>query len=104
AMADKIIIAGHVGGTGASPYSSIKHAGVPWELGLAETNQVLSLNRLRHRVMLQTDGGLKTGRDIVIAAMLGAEQFAIGTLSLVAMGCILVRQCHSNVCPVGICT
>ncbi len=104
AMADKIVISGHVGGTGASPYTSIKHAGVPWELGLAEANQVLTLNRLRHRVTLQTDGGLRTGRDIVIAAMLGAEQYAIGTLSLVAMGCILVRQCHSNTCPVGICT
>jgi len=104
AFADKIIIAGHVGGTGASPYSSIKHAGAPWEMGLAETHQVLTLNGLRHRVKLQTDGGLKTGRDIVIAAMLGAEEYAIGTMSLVAMGCILVRQCHSNTCPVGICT
>jgi glutamate synthase (NADPH/NADH) large chain len=104
AMADKIVIAGHVGGTGASPYSSIKHAGVPWEMGLAEAHQVLSLNQLRHRVILQTDGGLKTGRDIVIAAMLGAEEYAIGTLALVAMGCLLVRQCHSNTCPVGICT
>ena len=104
AMADKIVIAGHVGGTGASPYSSIKHAGVPWEMGLAEAHQVLSLNGLRHRVVLQTDGGLKTGRDIVIAAMLGAEEYAIGTLALVAMGCLLVRQCHSNTCPVGICT
>jgi glutamate synthase (NADPH/NADH) large chain len=104
AMADKIVIAGHVGGTGASPYSSIKHAGAPWEMGLAEAHQVLTLNGLRHRVILQTDGGLKTGRDIVIAAMLGAEEYAIGTLSLVAMGCLLVRQCHSNTCPVGICT
>jgi glutamate synthase (NADPH/NADH) large chain len=104
AMADKIVIAGHVGGTGASPYSSIKHAGAPWEMGLAEAHQVLTLNGLRHRVILQTDGGLKTGRDIVIAAMLGAEEYAIGTLSLVAIGCLLVRQCHSNTCPVGICT
>ncbi len=104
AFADKIVIAGHVGGTGASPYSSIKHAGVPWEMGLAETHQVLTLNGLRHRVRLQTDGGLKTGRDIVIAAMLGAEEYALGTMSLVAMGCLLVRQCHSNTCPVGICT
>jgi glutamate synthase (NADPH/NADH) large chain len=104
AMADKIIIAGHTGGTGASPYSSIKHAGIPWEMGLSEANQVLTLNRLRHRVKLQTDGGLKTGRDIVIAAMLGAEEFALGTASLVAMGCLLVRQCHSNTCPVGITT
>ncbi len=104
AMADKIVIAGHSGGTGASPWSSIKHAGIPWEMGLAEANQVLTLNRMRHRVKLQTDGGLKTGRDIVIAAMLGAEEFALGTASLVAMGCILVRQCHMNTCPVGITT
>ncbi len=104
AMADKIVIAGHSGGTGASPWSSIKHAGVPWEIGLAEAHQVLTLNRLRHRVRLQTDGGLKTGRDIVIAAMLGAEEFALGTAALVAMGCLMVRQCHSNTCPVGITT
>ena len=104
AMADKIVIAGHNGGTGASGWSSVKHAGAPWEMGLAEANQVLTLNRLRHRVTLQTDGGLKTGRDIVIAAMLGAEEFALGTASLVAMGCIMVRQCHSNTCPVGITT
>ncbi len=104
AMADKIVISGHVGGTGASPYTSIKYAGAPWEIGLAEVQQVLSLNRLRHRVTLQTDGGLKTGRDIVIAALLGAEEYALGTLSLVAMGCLMVRQCHSNTCPVGICT
>ncbi|MEK6745932.1 MAG: glutamate synthase large subunit [Pseudomonadota bacterium] len=104
AMADKIVIAGHSGGTGASPWSSIKHAGIPWEMGLSEANQVLTLNRMRHRVKLQTDGGLKTGRDIVIAAMLGAEEFALGTASLVAMGCIMVRQCHSNTCPVGITT
>ena len=104
AMADKIIISGHVGGTGASPLTSIKYAGAPWEMGLAEVTQVLGLNRLRHRVTLQTDGGLKTGRDIVIAALLGAEEYGIGTLSLVAMGCLMVRQCHSNTCPVGICT
>ena len=104
AMADKIVIAGHTGGTGASPYSSIKHAGIPWEMGLAEANQVLTLNRMRHRVKLQTDGGLKTGRDIVIAALLGAEEYALGTSALVAMGCIYVRQCHSNTCPVGITT
>ena len=103
-MADKIVIAGHSGGTGASPWSSVKHAGIPWELGLAEANQVLLLNRLRHRVMLQTDGGLKTGRDIVIAAILGAEEYALGTVSLVAMGCLMVRQCHSNTCPVGLTT
>lgn len=104
AMADKIIISGHSGGTGASPWSSIKHAGIPWEMGLSEANQVLTLNRMRHRVKLQTDGGLKTGRDIIIAAMLGAEEFALGTASLVAMGCLMVRQCHSNTCPVGITT
>ncbi len=104
AMADKIIISGHSGGTGASPWSSIKHAGIPWEMGLSEANQVLTLNRMRHRVKLQTDGGLKTGRDIVIAAMLGAEEFALGTAALVAMGCLMVRQCHSNTCPVGITT
>ncbi|MDA7982683.1 MAG: glutamate synthase large subunit [Alphaproteobacteria bacterium] len=104
AHADVILISGHSGGTGASPQSSIKYAGVPWELGLAETHQVLSLNRLRGRVLLRTDGGLRTGRDIVIAAMLGAEEYGIGTASLVSMGCLMVRQCHSNTCPVGVCT
>jgi len=104
AKADVILISGHSGGTGASPQSSIKYAGIPWEMGLAETHQVLTLNNLRHRVRLRTDGGLKTGRDVVIAAMLGAEEFGIGTTSLVAMGCIMVRQCHSNTCPVGVCT
>ncbi|MGK2911467.1 MAG: glutamate synthase large subunit [Sphingobium sp.] len=103
AHADVILIAGHVGGTGASPQTSIKYAGTPWEMGLSEANQVLTLNGLRHKVRLRTDGGLKTGRDIVIAAILGAEEFGIGTLSLVAMGCIMVRQCHSNTCPVGVC-
>ncbi|MFT8892454.1 MAG: glutamate synthase large subunit [Acetobacter papayae] len=104
AKADAILISGHCGGTGASPVSSIKYAGLPWELGLAETHQVLMLNRLRHRVRLRADGGIKTGRDVVIAAMLGAEEFGIGTASLVAMGCIMVRQCHSNTCPVGVCS
>ncbi|MFN6999872.1 MAG: glutamate synthase-related protein, partial [Elioraea tepidiphila] len=104
AMADVILISGHVGGTGASPQTSIKYAGAPWEMGLSETHQVLMLNRLRHRVTLRTDGGIKTGRDVVMAAMLGAEEFGIGTASLVAMGCIMVRQCHSNTCPVGVCT
>jgi glutamate synthase (NADPH/NADH) large chain len=99
-----ILIAGHVGGTGASPLTSVKYAGTPWEMGLSEVNQTLTLNGLRGRVKLRTDGGLKTGRDIVIAAILGAEEFGIGTLSLVAMGCIMVRQCHSNTCPVGVCT
>jgi len=104
ARADVILISGHAGGTGASPQTSIKYAGIPWEMGLSEVHQVLTLNRLRHRVVLRTDGGIKTGRDVVIAAMLGAEEYGIGTASLVAMGCILVRQCHSNTCPVGICT
>ena len=104
AKADAILISGHVGGTGASPQTSIKFAGSPWELGLAEANQVLTLNDLREDVTLRTDGGLRTGRDIVVAAMLGAEEYGIGTLSLVAMGCLMVRQCHSNTCPVGICT
>ena len=103
AHADVILVSGNVGGTGASPQTSIKFAGLPWEMGLSEANQVLTLNGLRHRVKLRTDGGLKTGRDIVIAAILGAEEFGIGTLSLVAMGCIMVRQCHSNTCPVGVC-
>ena len=104
AKADSILISGHVGGTGASPLTSLKYAGLPWEMGLSEAHQVLMLNRLRHRVKLRTDGGIKTGRDVVIAAMLGAEEFGVGTASLVAMGCIMVRQCHSNTCPVGVCT
>jgi glutamate synthase (NADPH/NADH) large chain len=104
AKADVIMISGHSGGTGASPQSSIKYAGVPWEMGLTEVNQVLTLNRLRHRVKLRTDGGIKTGRDVVMAAMMGAEEYGIGTAGLVAMGCIMVRQCHSNTCPVGVCT
>ena len=104
AKADAILISGHSGGTGASPQTSVKYAGLPWEMGLSEAHQVLTLNRLRHRVKLRTDGGLKTGRDVVIAAMLGAEEFGIGTASLVAMGCIMVRQCHSNTCPVGVCS
>ncbi len=104
AKADAILVSGHVGGTGASPQSSVKYAGMPWEMGLSEAHQVLMLNRLRHQVVLRTDGGIKTGRDVVIAAMLGAEEFGIGTASLVAMGCIMVRQCHSNTCPVGVCT
>ena len=104
AKADVILISGHVGGTGASPQSSIKFAGLPWEIGLAEAHHVLTLNNLRDQVTLRTDGGLRTGRDIVIAAMLGAEEYGIGTASLLAMGCIMVRQCHSNTCPVGVCT
>jgi glutamate synthase (NADPH) large chain len=104
AKADIILISGHSGGTGASPQTSIKYAGIPWEMGLTEANQVLTLNNLRHRVTLRTDGGLKTGRDVVIAAMMGAEEYGMGTSSLVAMGCIMVRQCHSNTCPVGVCS
>ena len=104
AKADAILISGHSGGTGASPQTSVKYAGLPWEMGLSEAHQVLMLNRLRHRVKLRTDGGIKTGRDVVIAAMLGAEEFGVGTASLVAMGCIMVRQCHSNTCPVGVCS
>ncbi|SEA89193.1 glutamate synthase large subunit [Rubrimonas cliftonensis] len=104
AKADVILIAGHNGGTGASPQTSIKYAGLPWEMGLTEAHQVLTLNKLRERVTLRTDGGLRTGRDIVIAAMMGAEEYGIGTAALVAMGCIMVRQCQSNTCPVGVCT
>ena len=104
AKADTILISGHNGGTGASPQTSIKYAGLPWELGLSEVHQVLSLNNLEIKLFLRTDGGLKTGKDIVIAAMLGAEEYGIGTASLVAMGCIMVRQCHSNTCPVGVCS
>jgi len=104
AKADVILISGHSGGTGASPQTSIKHVGIPWEMGLTEVNQILTLNSLRHKVTLRTDGGIKTGRDVVIAAMMGAEEFGIGTSSLVALGCIMVRQCHSNTCPVGVCT
>jgi len=104
AKADAILISGHDGGTGASPQSSIKYAGLPWEMGLSEAHQVLTLNRLRHNVVLRVDGGIKTGRDVVMAAMLGADEYGIGTTSLVAMGCIMVRQCHSNTCPVGVCT
>ena len=104
AKADVILISGHSGGTGASPQTSIKYVGIPWEMGLTEVNQILTLNGLRHQVTLRTDGGIKTGRDVVTAAMMGAEEFGIGTTSLVAMGCIMVRQCHSNTCPVGVCT
>jgi glutamate synthase (NADPH/NADH) large chain len=104
AKADSILVSGHGGGTGASPQSSIKYAGLPWEMGLSEVHQVLSMNDLRNKVVLRTDGGLKTGRDVVMAAMLGADEYGIGTSSLIAMGCIMVRQCHSNTCPVGVCT
>ncbi|SIO18923.1 glutamate synthase large subunit [Vannielia litorea] len=104
AKADNILISGHNGGTGASPATSIKYAGLPWEMGLTEAHQVLSLNNLRSRITLRTDGGLRTGRDIVMAAMMGAEEYGIGTAALIAMGCIMVRQCQSNTCPVGVCT
>ena len=104
AKADVILISGHNGGTGASPATSIKYAGLPWEMGLTEAHQVLSMNNLRDRITLRTDGGLRTGRDIVMAAMMGAEEFGIGTAALIAMGCIMVRQCQSNTCPVGVCT
>ena len=104
AKADVILISGHNGGTGASPATSIKYAGLPWEMGLTEAHQVLAMNNLRDRVTLRTDGGLRTGRDIVMAAMMGAEEYGSGTAALIAMGCIMVRQCQSNTCPVGVCT
>ncbi len=104
AKADIILISGHNGGTGASPQTSVKYVGIPWEMGLTEANQVLTLNNLRDSVTLRTDGGIKTGRDVVIAAMMGAEEYGVATTALVAMGCIMVRQCHSNTCPVGVCT
>ncbi|MCG6926376.1 MAG: glutamate synthase large subunit [Acidobacteria bacterium] len=104
AHADVILISGHDGGTGASPLSSIKHAGLPWELGLAEAHQVLMQNNLRDRVVLQTDGLLRTGRDIAIATLLGAEEWGVATGALVAMGCIMMRKCHLNTCPVGVAT
>src|SRR5574337_1797443 len=92
------------GGTGASPLSSIKHAGLPWELGVAETQQVLVLNKLRDRITVQTDGQMKTGRDVVIAALLGAEEYGFATAPLVVMGCVMMRVCHLNTCPVGVAT
>jgi glutamate synthase (ferredoxin) len=104
AHADVVLISGHDGGTGASPLSSIKHAGIPWELGLAETHQTLVLNNLRSRIYVETDGQLKTGRDVAIAALLGAEEFGFATAPLVAMGCIMMRVCHLNTCPVGVAT
>ena len=104
AHADVILISGHDGGTGASPLSSIKHAGLPWELGLAETNQVLLMNDLRSRVAVEVDGQMKTGRDVVIAALLGAEEFGFATAPLVTLGCVMMRVCHLNTCPVGVAT
>ena len=102
--ADHVVIAGHDGGTGASPWSSIKHAGTPWELGLAETQQTLVLNRLRGRIRVQADGQMKTGRDVVIGALLGADEFGFATAPLVVEGCIMMRKCHLNTCPVGVAT
>ncbi|HXU05786.1 MAG TPA: glutamate synthase-related protein, partial [Polyangia bacterium] len=104
AHADVVLISGHDGGTGASPLTSIKHAGIPWELGLAETHQVLVLNNLRSRITVETDGQLKTGRDVVVAALLGAEEYGFSTAPLVAVGCIMMRVCHLNTCPVGVAT
>ncbi len=104
AHADHILISGHDGGTGASPLTSIKHAGLPWELGISETHQTLVLNDLRSRVVLQTDGQIKTGRDVIIAGLLGAEEVGLSTAPLIAMGCIMMRKCHLNTCPVGIAT
>jgi glutamate synthase (ferredoxin) len=104
AHADVVLISGHDGGTGASPLTSIKHGGVPWELGLAETQQVLLLNKLRDRIVVQVDGQLKTGRDVVVAALMGAEEFGFATAPLVVTGCIMMRVCHLNTCPVGVAT
>ncbi len=104
ACTDHLVIAGDSGGTGASPLTSIKHAGIPWELGIAETHQVLVMNNLRSRVVLQTDGQLKTGRDVAIAALLGAEEYGFATAPLVSLGCIMMRKCHLNTCPVGVAT
>ena len=104
AHADVVLISGHDGGTGASPLSSIKHAGAPWELGLAETHQVLVANDLRGRIVVEVDGQLRTGRDVVIGALLGAQEFGFATAPLVALGCVMMRACHLNTCPVGIAT
>src|SRR5436853_1808582 len=104
AYADHILISGDTGGTGASPLTSIKHAGLPWELGISETHQTLVMNDLRSRVVLQTDGQIKTGKDVVIAALLGAEEMGFSTAPLVSLGCIMMRKCHLNTCPVGIAT
>jgi len=104
ALSDVILVSGHDGGTGASPMNSLKHAGSPWELGLAEAQQTLMLNGLRDRVVLQVDGQLKTGRDVVVAALLGAEEFGFATTALVVEGCIMMRVCHLDTCPVGVAT
>ena len=104
AHADVVLVSGHDGGTGASPLTSLKHAGGPWELGLAETQQTLLLNGLRDRIVVQADGQLKTGRDVIIAALLGAEEFGFATAPLVVSGCIMMRVCHLDTCPVGVAT
>ena len=104
ARADHIMISGYDGGTGASPLTSLKHAGSPWEMGLAETQQTLVLNGLRSRIALQVDGGLRTGRDVIIGALLGADEFGFSTAPLIAAGCIMMRKCHLNTCPVGVAT
>ena len=104
ANADHVTIAGHDGGTGASPQSSVQAAGVPWEIGLAETQQTLLLNDLRSRITVEVDGGMRTGRDVVIGALLGADEFGFSTAPLIAMGCIMMRVCHLNTCPVGVAT
>ena len=104
AKSDVVLISGHDGGTGASPLTSIKHAGIPWELGLAETQQTLILNGLRDRIVVQVDGQLKTGRDVIVAALLGAEEFGFATAPLVVSGCVMMRVCHLDTCPVGIAT
>ena len=104
AKADVVLISGHDGGTGASPLTSLKHAGGPWELGLAEAQQTLMLNGLRDRIVVQADGQMKTGRDVIIAALLGAEEFGFATAPLVVSGCIMMRVCHLDTCPVGVAT
>ena len=104
ANSDHVLISGHDGGTGASPLSSIQAAGIPWEIGLAETQQTLVLNDLRSRIWVQTDGQLKTGRDVVVAALLGADEMGFSTAPLIATGCIMMRACHLNTCPVGVAT
>ena len=104
ARADHVTISGFEGGTGASPLTSIKHAGSPWEIGLAETHQTLVLNRLRGRIAVQVDGGVRTGRDVIIGALLGADEFGFATAPLIAAGCIMMRKCHLNTCPVGVAT
>ena len=104
AKADHVTIAGYEGGTGASPLTSIKHAGSPWEIGLSETHQTLVRNRLRGRIAVQVDGGIRTGRDVVFGALLGADEFGFSTAPLIALGCIMMRQCHLNTCPVGVAT